>query len=147
MNTPAIRSCLLLILCAIPALCFAGDGHNDNVGTEVMLIALSEFILLVTSIVSIYQLFWKDNYNRTSFQIFNLIFATLFYTVSLYFLVHHKSYWDGFESLSDAECIKRVLLSTEPFALIKKIIWVAVILNIIYIIRWGSQYDLAVPEK
>ncbi len=135
---------LLLIFCGAPFLSFGGDGHNDHVGSEVMLIAVSEFILLITSIISIRQYFWKDDTNHTSFQIFNIIFAALFYSISLMFLVHHKGYWDGFENLSDAECIKRVLLSTQPFAIVKKLIWVAVVINIIYIIRWGSEYDLSV---
>ena len=126
-------------MCLVPLYCYA-DEQSDHISTQVFLISIVEFILFLTSLASIKQYFWKTNYNHTPFHIFNIVFAIVFYSISFTFLVKHKSFWEGFEHLSDGECIKRVILSKEPFAIIKKLIWVAFILNITYIIRYSKDY-------
>lgn len=140
MNTFSKRISLFVLLC-LPALsCFASGVPDEFLDTRVSLISLFEFILFVTSLVSIKQFFWKGPVNRTPFQIFNMLFVVVFYTISYTFLLRHKNYWEGYEHLTNSQCIEKHLFSTEPFAIIKKLILVAFVLNIIYVIRHGKDY-------
>ncbi|MBC7555331.1 MAG: hypothetical protein H7257_15275 [Taibaiella sp.] len=137
-NTAQMFLVLLAIL--VPLEASAAGSDDLNLGISTQLISLFNFILLVTSIISIKQVFWPGEHNHTAFQLFNIIFTVIFYAISLRFLVNHKDYFEGYEHLSGWECIKKHFLTPDFFAIIKRLIVVAFVLNIIYIIRHGKDY-------
>ena len=140
MNNRYKNTFLFLLAISLPLTSYAGAIINQNLALIIHIIAIVNFILLVTSIISIIQFIRPGEVNRTPFQIFNLIFIIAFYAVSLPFLVNHKDYFEGFGNLSDAEVIKRYFLSTDLFDMIKRLILVAFVLNIIYILRNSKEY-------
>ncbi len=137
------NSLRLIFLCAglllLPWAAQATPG-KVNIDVETQIIAFFELVLFVTSLISIKQFFLPGLHNRTPFQIFNILFVIVFYVAALRFMVNHKGYYEGFGTLSDKDVIRKYFLSTEPLVLVKRLILVAFLLNIIYVIRHGRGY-------
>lgn len=129
-----------LLLTIIPTIVMAKMPQRINLSFELQLIAFFNLLLLVTSIVSIKQFFWHGDHNHSPFQLFNLLFTVIFYAISLRFLVVHKDYFDGYENLSAWQCIQKHFTATEFYSILKRLIVVAFVLNIIYLIRNGKDY-------
>jgi hypothetical protein len=91
---------IALLLLLVPEIAAAAMHRRVNITFELQLIAFFNFLLLVTSVVSIKQFFWHGDHNHTPFQLFNLLFTIAFYAISLRFLVVHKDYFEGYENLT-----------------------------------------------
>ena len=90
-----------------PLICAARVINNDEIEFRAEIIDFFEIILLITSILSIRQFFWPGDNNHTPFHIFNILYIIVFYIIAITFLVRHKGYFEGFETLSDRDCIKK----------------------------------------
>lgn len=136
----------LLVLSALflsPTLCFAAGEAAKNVHFFAELVAVLNFILLITCLLCLKQFFFPGGVNRTPFQLFNAIFIIFFYFISLYFIINNKDYYQGFEQLSSLGCIKKIFFDREDImGTLKQ--WLVVftfIINLIYIQRnWKDQY-------
>lgn len=128
---------VVLILGAIILLPGIYDG---KVLFTIRVITYVNVILFLTSLICVTQFFWPKEINRTPFQVFNMLFAVVFYAVSLKFLVNHKDFYDGYTYLSDIESIKRFALRWDVFSLMFWFILFTVILNIVYVLRNKKAY-------
>lgn len=142
MATVSKKWLVFSVVMLAPLLLLAAGPLRENLGTQIRIIAIVNTILVITSAISIIQLIFKGDHNRTPFQIFNILFAVIFYALSIPFLLHHKDYFIGFENLSDAECLKKYFLDTDLISWIRRIIPVGILCNIIYLIRYASSYYL-----
>ncbi len=120
----------------------AGDITPSALGTQIWVVSAANTLLVITSVISIIQFITHKHHNRTPFQLFNIVFAVVFYSVSIPFLLHNKEFFTGFENLSDQECLKKYFLDTDLTSWIRRIIPVAVIMNLIYLIRFARTYYL-----
>lgn len=120
----------------------AGDITPGALGTQIWVVSAANTLLVITSIISIIQFVAHKDHNRTPFQLFNILFAIVFYAVSVPFLLHNKEFFTGFENLSDQECLKKYFLDTDLTSWIRRIIPVAVVFNIIYLFRFARTYYL-----
>lgn len=136
------RTIVLLMLAMLPCPAFAAGILDGHLHTVVTLISVFNIVLVVTSFISIVQLLAHRDHNRTPFHVFNLIAILLFYSLSIPFLLHHKEFFEGFEHLSDKECIKKYFFNNDVISWIKKIIIVGFVVNIIYIVRYARTYYL-----
>ncbi len=132
---------MILVFC-LPLTSIAADLANEHLGTQIWIVSATNTLLVITSIISIVQFLTHKNHNRTPFQLFNLVFAVLFYAISVPFLLYHKAYFVGFENLSNQECLKKYFLDTDLTSWIRRIIPVAVLFNIIYLVRFSKTYYL-----
>ncbi len=136
-----IVSALLVVMFPAFALAEAGE-FRENLSAEILAISVFNGILFVTSLISVIQFFLKDGHNRTPFQLFNIIFAILFYGLGLSFLLHHKDYFDGFGALNNKEALIKYFFDRDLINWIKLLIPVAVVLNIIYLYKNAGKYYL-----
>jgi hypothetical protein len=120
----------------------AEASFRENLSFQIRLIAIVNLILLLTSVISIIQFFLRDGHNRTPFQALNTLFTLFFYAFSLTFLLHHKSYFDGFETLSNKDALMKYFLDKDAVSRIKLLIPIACVFNIIYVIRHAHSYYL-----
>ena len=114
--------------------------YDGTIGFTVRVISYINFILLLTSLVCIGQFFWPGETNHTPFHVFNIIFTLVFYLFSLDFLVHHKSYYDGYAQLNDIEVIKRFAFRWDMFSIMFWIIVFTLVINIVYVARNQKSY-------
>lgn len=134
------KATILSVGIALPNFCCAitaSGGKNIHLLSEA--ITVLNLALLVTSLVSIKQFFFPGEQNRTVFQVFNLIFAVVFYVASLSFLINYKEYYLGFETLSSIDCIKKIFLERDIATSKHWIIVFAAIVNVLYIIKNGRD--------
>jgi|GEM_PF-2320849 len=131
---------LLLLFIAMPSLCHAAI-FGDIATTSYVFQAVNIFVW-VTSFISILLLIFPGETNKTPYHIFNMIVVILFHTIALYYLIHNKEYYDGFEHLSNSACVQKYFLSLDWHSLVKRVIEVGFICNIIYIARYGRRFYL-----
>ena len=142
MKTMGKRGLLITFLVLLPYYGKSAPILLDGLSSVIDIIAVLNTVLLFSSILSIIRFFWPGDRSHVLLHLLNSIFAVLFYAVSLTFLVTHKSYFEGYETLSNAECIRKYFLSTDFVSLIKKLIIVAFVLNIIYVVRHAKTFYL-----
>lgn len=133
---------LLTVAILLPFTLLAANPLDGNLHTIVTLISVFNTVLIATSVISIIQFIAHKDHNRTPFQLFNLIFIILFYSLSIPFLLNHKEFYPGFEQLSDVECLKKYFLDNDVVSWIRKVVLVAFLVNIIYIARFARTYYL-----
>lgn len=131
-------ACLVLF----PMGAFAAGRSGGSLETQIWILAIFNTLLVITSAISILQFITHKEHNRTPFQAFNIIFAVVFYAISIFFLLHHKDYFEGLGNLNDIDFLKRYFLDTDWVSWVRCIIPIAVILNIIYLIRFAPSYYL-----
>ena len=137
----SIKGSLFLIL-LMPLQLLAAQLSLDGLSMVVQVISVLNTVLLFTSVLSIFRFFWPGYQSRFTLHVLNAIFVILFYSLSLTFLVSHKNFFDGYETLSDMDCVKKYFLSADLYSIIKKLIPVAFVLNLIYISRHRRTFYL-----
>ena len=142
MKTILKRGYLFVLLLLIPICGFSAPVMLQGLESAIDMISLFNNILLITSIWSIIRFFWPADRSHFLLHVVNSVFTIIFYSVSLTFLVQHKNFFEGYENLNNVGCLKKYFLSTDIISLIKKLIVVAFVLNIIYIIRHRNTYYL-----
>lgn len=138
----AIRNFALpALLLIIPGYCLAGSAMEvSNVAASARLSSFFNLALLVTSIVSIKQYFWPGVEYKIPFHVFNIIYVIVFYIFGLSFLIHHRDYYPGYESLTPAGCIIKFFFSLNLYSVVQWVILFAFVINIIYIIRFRKDF-------
>jgi hypothetical protein len=142
----SLETSILLILAILLSINFFHSGVEATPGvdgnTSVRIITYVNFIVFITSLLSIKQFFWPGEVIRFSYHVFNIIFVVLFYFISFRYLVTHKDYYEGFgyTGLSNAAVIKKFIVRMDVFSVMFWICCVAVVFNILYIIRYRARY-------
>ena len=129
---------LLLLLLIIPTIGVA--QVIGSMATTSTILFIFNTIVWITSAISIKQLVWHGEYNRSPFHVFNIILVIAYHSISLSFLIHHKDYFEGYQALDAMGCVRKYFLSTDLTSLLKRIIEIGFICNIIYLIRYGKEY-------
>lgn len=143
MDTLHKKTALALLTIMLPISLLAAQAPlRENLSGQIKALSIFNIILFITSLVSIVQFFLRDGHNRTPFQLFNIAFAAAFYFISITFLFNHKEYFDGYENLSDKDAIIKYFMDKDFITWLKLLIPVAVLLNIIYVIRNARSYYL-----
>ena len=127
-----------LSLLVLPVSCFAVE-KNSFFQFGAQLITWINYVLVITSLISIKQFFWPGD-NKTVFHIFNMIFIIIFYLISLRFLIDNKTHYDGYENLSPIECIIKVFFSFDFYSILQLLVLFAFVINIIYIIKFRKGF-------
>lgn len=115
---------------------FMGGPGSIQGNFATKLISYFNFLLFISSIITFIQFFWPGDKVQTGFQLFNLFFTAVFYTISFTFLVHHKSYYDGYTYLTDFGCVQHFAFRWDIFSIMFWFILVACVLNVLYLIRY-----------
>jgi hypothetical protein len=132
---------LAALFLLIPGYCLASAMIEvSNIASSARLSSFCNLALLVTSVISIKQYFWPGAEYKIPFHIFNIAFVILFYIFGLSFLVHHKDYYPGYETLTPAGCIIRFFFSLNLYSFVQWVILFAFVINIIYIIRFREDF-------
>lgn len=134
------RVFFLLALITLPFYCQASMLMSSGVHTIAKIMALLNFVVLINSVISMKQFFFPGDINRTVYQIGNIVLIVLFYFVSLSFLFSNKEYYDGYEQLDNVDCIRKVFLSLDIYSVMQWVIILALVINIIYIKKYGKDY-------
>ncbi|MCW3122647.1 MAG: hypothetical protein JWQ38_2139 [Flavipsychrobacter sp.] len=135
------RNIIFFLVVLILGLIILLPGINDGkVNFTIRVITYVNVILFITSLICVTQFFWPKEINRTPFHVFNLLFAIIFYSVSLNFLISHKDFYEGYSHLSDMDAIKRFSLRWDVFSFLFWFILFAAVLNVIYILRHRQSY-------
>ena len=125
----------------LPRHCFAGQLlFSSGLHTVAQIIALLNFVLLFTSVMSIKQFFFPGEVNRTVFHIGNIVFMVLFYLISFSFLFSNREYYEGYDKLTNLECMQKVFLSLDLYSAMQWLILVSLVFNILYISRYAKDY-------
>jgi hypothetical protein len=133
MNYP-IKFFLLLPVLLFPVHCFASEYIND-VYVNTSLISIFNLIILITSVISIFQYFFRGMKDHTDFQVTNIILVIAFYLISLSFLICHRQYYSGFEHLSPLACIGKIFFTFNRYSIKHWIILFALFINFLYLIK------------
>ncbi len=72
-------------------LCTFAMTNKEHFYLGANLLSLCNFILLITSIICIFQYFFLRGEDHTRLQAFNIIAIITFYWIAISFLVHHKA--------------------------------------------------------
>ena len=129
---------IFLSLLILPLSCFAVE-QNSFFHTGAVLISWINYVLVITSLISIKQFFWPGD-NKTVFHVFNLIFIIVFYLISLNFLIDNKANYDGYANLSPLACILKVFFSFDFYSILQLIVLFAFVINIIYIAKYRKGF-------
>lgn len=131
---------ILLIAVILFSLGYLSPSRNGmNVNFNVKLVSYFNFLLFISSLICIKQFFWPGDENRLPFQIFNMVFVILFYTLSFSFLFAHKVYYD-YVQLTDMQVFKKFVTSWDMFCFMFWIIAGTFLINVLYIFKYRSSY-------
>ncbi|MCW3121479.1 MAG: hypothetical protein JWQ38_971 [Flavipsychrobacter sp.] len=111
-------------------------SNADRFNSGATLISICNFILLITSVICIFQYFFLNAEEHVRFQVLNMIGVLVFYWVSLHFLIDHKQYYDDYDDASRNAIIKGIFITPSRYVLKHWIILFALILNVLYLIRY-----------
>ncbi len=132
------KAILVLSLVEIPMFCF-GAANNPAITFKCQILAVLNYVLAIISLLSIRYFIWPGEHNRTRFQAFNMVFTVVFYWAGLTFIINHTDYFNGFEGLAPAACIKRFFLNYDLSMVLQSIIVLSFLVNILYILRFGRK--------
>lgn len=135
------RTLLALALLALPVAVLA-DDYRGGTGVKfgATIFSVCNFLLFCTSVTSIRQFFWPGFENRMPFHIFNIVFAVLFYAAGLPFLISNQQYYIGYEDLTPAGVIGKFFFTLDITSAAQWVIAVALVCNVLYIIRNYRDY-------
>ena len=137
-----IRNILFLIgAVLLTTNCNAADGKDEYVRSLALILSYINTVLVITSLISLFQFFFPGDIPRTNFQIFNLAFFVIFYIISILFVLSHKSYYEGFEGMSNIACLAKFFFSFDYTLILQIIIFSAAVVNIIYIRRETYMFE------
>ncbi len=103
------------------------------------LISYFNFMLFFSSLITMSQFFWRGDRNYALFQLFNILFAVIFFSISFTYLLHHKDYYDGYAYLTDMGSIKRFAFRWDIFSIMFWFILIAVFFNVLYFFRYRNE--------
>ena len=135
----------LLILAALFLYPFSIAGH-PGVDTSAVLIGFFNFLAFITALISYTQFILPKQkerygeYNRVPFQAFNMIFVLLFFMISISFLIANKSFFSGYEKLTDRASIQKYYLSNGIYSIMEIFIASSLVVNVIYILTHITDY-------
>lgn len=135
-----IFALLLQEVLLLPLVVLAADAKGNFIHIGATAFALFNLLLFITSIISLRQLFWPAYRNHLPFQAIHFFLGTLFYAVSLAFLVHYRAYYQGYEHLMPIEVIARFFLHSGIRSIGQWLIVVSLVLNVVYVIRYYRDY-------
>lgn len=132
-----MRYFLIFIFIVLFSIMYFMDAPHFTTGNPtIRLISYFNFLLFFSSIISVVQYFWPGDRNKALFQIFNMLFTLVFYSVSFTYLVHHKDFYEGYSRLSDFGCIQQFALRWDIFSIMFWFIAVTFCINILYLVRY-----------
>lgn len=138
-----MKSLVSILLCILlPVLCFAGVARDSNIEFKHNLLSIINYVLVIVSLISIRQFFWPGDNNRTIFQVFNMVFTAVYYIISLTFIINHKEYYEGFESLSNLGVIRKFFFDFDVSMLLQLMVLFSFVINILYVLKYGKQHYL-----
>lgn len=132
----AVLLCLLLLP-------FYSQGSimlNAGIQTRAEIMSFLNLALFITSLISIKQFFWPGGNNTLPFQVFNIAFAVLFYAISLPFLIANRQYYEEYQNLIPLEVLSKFFLSINISSFAQWVIIASVVINILYILRYRTDY-------
>lgn len=142
----SLESSVLLILAILLSFCFFHSGEAATPGIDgnirVKIITYVNFLVFITSVLSVKQFFWPGEVIRFSFHLFNILFVVVFYAFSFTYLIRHIDYYEGFgyNGLSDIDVIKKFAMSMDAFSIMFWVCCAAVFFNLLYIVRYRGRY-------
>ena len=134
------KSLVILLLLALPVLCFGAVIKNPSVTFKCQLLSVLNYVLALVSLISIKFFFWPGENNRMIFQLFNMAFTIVFYWAGLTFIINHTYDFEGFEGLAPAAVIKRFFLNYDFSMVLQGVIVFSLLINILYVFRFGRKY-------
>ncbi len=91
---------LALFIILFTAMYFMDGPHFTSGNPTQRMISYFNFLLFFSSIISVSQYFWPGDKDKAGFQMFNMLFAVVFYSVSFTYLISHKDIYEGYTYLS-----------------------------------------------
>jgi len=135
MRISLTRFLLFLFILFLPVCCFAAAG-SSHFRVYAVIFSWLNVALEITSVICIKQYFFLGDKNQTNFQIFNLIFAVLFYCVAISFLVENKAFYKGFEQLSTSQCISKFFFRNGFYSWLQWLVLAGMFFNVLYIRKY-----------
>jgi hypothetical protein len=120
--------------------CFALDALGGKLMFGAQVFSFSNFVLFVTSLISIRQFFWPGDEIRISFHVLNMVFILLFYGIGIPFLVANRQYYEGYADLTPLGVISEFFLSIDISSFEQWIIVPTFFINILYIRKYYKTY-------
>lgn len=111
-----------------------------TIQTRAEIISFLNLALFGTAVISIKQFFWPGDNNTLPFQVFNMVFALLFYSISLPFLITNRMYYEQYEQLVPLSVISKFFLSVNISSFGQWVIIASVFVNVLYIIKYRRDY-------
>ncbi len=138
MKNRGVMFVLLALLTPIVAMATPEVTSSISLANDIF--GYTEIILFITCLISIKQFFFPGEENKTLFQIFNMLFIVVYYIAAIAHIINNKSFYQGFENLIPMDCIIRYLFPKEPAIMAKRLVWVAFIINLLYVRKYGKEY-------
>ncbi len=130
---------LAAIVTLLPFCSFALD-IGSKIQFSAQLLSFFNLVLFITSLISIKQFFWTSDDNKMPFHVFNFVFAVIFYSISLPFLITNKMYYEEYQDLVPFSVIGKFFLSLNISSFAQWLIVASMIINLLYIKRYYSDY-------
>jgi hypothetical protein len=111
-----------------------------TIQTRAEIISFLNLALFGTAVISIKQFFWPGDNNTLPFQVFNMVFAILFYSISLPFLITNRMYYEQYEQLVPLSVISKFFLSANISSFGQWVIIASIFINVLYIIKYRRDY-------
>ncbi len=140
MKTPLQFSFIIALLFSVPAY-----GHNMQLFQSMIhfraeVLSFLNVSVFITALISYKQFFFPGNNNTLPFQVFNIVFVTLFYGLGLPFLIANKAYYEGYETLVPMQVLGKFFLSANFSSVAQWFIIASLPINVLYIIRFRKDY-------
>ncbi len=133
---------LLSSLIILPLFCFGAIGRDSDIDVKHQVLSLINYVLVVVSLISIRQFFWPGDRNNTIYQAFNMLFTVVYYAISLTFIMSHRIYYEGYESLTNLGCIRKFFFDFDVSMVLQLVVVFSFIINILYITKYGKRFYL-----
>lgn len=143
-NTP-IKAGRFLMYAAVALVLLPYNGYSTTllqaqIQLRAEIVSFLNLVLFVTALVSVKQYFWPGDNNTMPFHIFNMVFAVLFYAISLPFLITHRNYYEGYGMLTPLSVLGKFFLSINISSFAQWVIIASLVINVLYIKRFRRDY-------
>lgn len=135
------------IAAVVPLFAFALNTRGNGVQVGAGVFSFLNFVLFITALIAIRQYIWPGYNNRIPFQVFNLIFAILFYGISIPFLIANREYYEGYGNMVPLSIIAKFFLGFNIGALAQWVILASCVFNVLYIRKyWADYFEAGVAD-
>jgi len=139
---------IVIVLLILSGLFLYPFDLGGRVGMDVSgnILVFFNALAFIAALISYIQFIFPKQYregrefNRIPFQIFNILFISLFFIISIAFMISNKQFYSTDHTITNEALIKKYYISNGFTSLIELFIASSLVINVIYILTHLPDY-------